>query len=664
MNSFREEMKSKGADMPLRSLLGKSSGLAAGFLLLSTAAWASANVTSWSLEEVDGRETIRLQWDEPCQVEMSEFPAARQVVIRLQDASVADLAMAAPDFSSSQAVQKARLQSVTGTDGSPVVQLTLSLADWQRPALHAAPQGLVVTFEGAAPQAAAAPTITLGNKDIDAMLSGAYGSASAPAGGAGQAATKDVFASFYVPPDISAEEKALQAVGGDVALKNTLALFDRTVNLDYKDADLENVVRSIAARLKLNIVMMPGDVQGRVTVSLNNVRLGDAFDSMLKANDLAYKIEQGGIVRIVPRSAVQTSEKELVTQSISINWVNASEIVQILTPFLSEDGKIGFHSQTNTLIVSDVPENAAKVQGLVQRLDVPEKQVRLEVRLVDMTERAFRSLGMQTNIASEDVGVFNPTPGGTVGVDTSIPKWVGGVGGVVDAGDGLDTSLTRSIGILGSDYNVTARLTALESHNEAVILANPSIVSLNNEAAMIEVVRKIPYLDATNTTQGSVSTVRFQDVGTKIDITPRITNHGYVIQEIKTEQKIQVGTALSTPVVDERNTLTSVISKDEQTIVIGGLRQFESQSSEDGVPWVMRVPVLGQFFKTTNDSQTKVELALFVTPHIVKDPEPNSYNMALYEKLDYNWELPDYYFDEVRMRKGPNETVDPDNKPR
>jgi len=662
MKSFREATMHKGADMPSRSLLGKSSGLAAGILLLSTAAWASTSVTSWSLEEADGRETIRLKWDEPCQVEMSEFPAARQVVVRLLDASATD-AGEAPDFANSGVVEKARLQTVSMPDGKQGVQLTLGFSEWTRPTLHAAPGGLTISLDPAAVASspAAAEPITLGNGDIDALLSGKYGSASAPADGAGQAGTNDVFTSFYVPPDITAEEKALQAVGGDVALKNTLALFERTVNLDYKDADLENVMRSIAARLKLNIVMMPGDVQGRVTVSLNNVRLGDAFDSMLRANELAYKIENGGIVRIVPRSAVQTTDFEIITQSIAINWIDASDAVQILTPFLSDEGKLSFHEQTNTLIVSDVPDSVAEIQRLLQRLDVPEKQVRLEVRLVDMTERAFRALGMQTNITSAETKSFNPVEGGVVNTDETsvIPDWNGTVGGIVEAGDGLDMATTGNVGILGSDYTVQARLTALETHNEAVVLANPTIVSLNNTPAMIEVLRKIPYQDATNTTQGSVATIKFQDVGIRLELTPRITNHGYVIQDIKTAQKIQVGTFLSTPVVDERNTLTSVISKDEQTIVLGGLRQYEAQSSEGGVPWFMRVPVLGHFFKTSDDSHTKVELALFVTPHIVKDPEPGSYNTALYEKIDYNWELPDYYFDEVRMRKAPNETIDP-----
>ncbi len=653
------EKTSKGADMPLRSLI-TSGALAAAGLLLTTAGMADTTIETWGMERTAGQERVRLQWSEPCAAEIAEFPSARQVVVRLPGATLRDAELASRTLRGSDLVESARLQPVTLADGQEGVQMTLNLRSWSEASLMTSPKTLTVSIDA---PAAAAPVgdkvITLGNGDIDEMLD-RFGSADAPATGAGQSASDDAFSSFYIPPDLSVEQKAAQMAGGDIGFQNTVDLFNRTVNLDYKDAELENVLRSIAAKLKLNIVMMPGDVGGRVTVSLSNVRMGDAFDAMLRANDLAYKIEKGGIVRIVDRKLVQPSEIETVTHSIPLNWIDAGRLVGILSPFLSGEGVINSHQQTNTLIVSDVPEKVEIVQGLITRLDLPEKQVRMEVRLVDMTERAFRGLGLETSITSEATLSTLPVEGGVVGDELQlIPKYISGIGGSKDSGDGLDFTANNTFSMFGDEYSLSTRLTALEQHSEAIILANPTIVTLNNVPAQIEVKRQIPYLDATNTTQGSVSTVRFQDVGIKIDITPKITNHGYVIKDISTEQKIQVGSTFGTPIIDERLATTTIIAKDEQTVVIGGLRQFDTQNSEDGVPWFMRVPVFGQLFKTSEDSQSKLELALFVTPHIVKDPEPNSYDMALYEKIDYNWDLPDYYFDQVRTRKAPNETIDP-----
>ncbi len=665
MTRYATEKTSKGADMPLRSLLTSGALVAAG-LLLTSAGMADTKIETWEMQRTAGQERVRLQWSEPCAAQIAEFPSARQVVVRLPGASLQNADAVSRSLTGDGLIESARLQPVTMTDGQDGVQMTLSLKTWTDASLVTSPQMLIVNVDTPSEPVSSAnrPVITLGNDDIDALLGGSYGSASAPSTGAGQSETGDVFASFYVPPDLSQEEKAAQMSGGDIGLQNTMDLFDRTVNLDYKDAELENVMRSMAAKLGLNIVMMPGDVTGRVTVSLNNVRLGDAFDSMLRANDLAYKVERGGIVRIVDRALVQPSNIETVTQSFSLNWIDASTIVGILTPFLTDGtGQLSFHQQTNTVIIEDVPEKVEIIQGLITRLDLPEKQVEMEVRLVDMTERAFRSLGLQTSFVNTQAKSFLPIEDGVVG-DTPelIPDVVGTIGGLKDAGDGLDITNQGSLSFLGSEYNIESRLTALETHSEAVVLANPRVVTLNNVPAEIEVKRQIPYLDATNTTQGSVSTIRFQDVGTRIQITPKITNHGYVIKQISTEQTIQVGTAFGTPVIDERLADTTIIAKDEQTVVLGGLREFQTQNSEDGVPWFMRVPVFGQLFKTSEDQQTKVELALFVTPHIVKDPEPDSYNMALYEKIDYNWDLPDHFFDQVRMRKAPNETIDPRSK--
>jgi type II secretory pathway component GspD/PulD (secretin) len=78
-------------------------------------------------------------------------------------------------------------------------------------------------------------------------------------------------------------------------------------------------------------------------------------------------------------------------------------------------------------------------------------------------------------------------------------------------------------------------------------------------------------------------------------------------------------------------------------------------ASESGVPYLLRIPVFSWLFKTQLNAQNKTELYLFVTPHIIKDPTPTAYQRSLYEKIDYNWDLPDYFFDEVIQRRAPDE---------
>lgn len=670
--------------MQLRTV-SSITGIAAclGVMLQASAAMAGSTISAWDIQQSPGKERIRIHWNEPSSIQINEFPAARQVVVRIADASISQDDLAALNVSTSPVLESAKLQSVTGTDGKEAIQATLTFREWHKPAAVAGSKWLTISYDvpGSASKSAPAPSaapaasgevMTLSNADFEALQAGKAGSSAAPSTGAGQdaAATPaaEPFAQFYVPEDLTAEQKADQLGNTDVGMLNTLALFERTVNLDYKDADLQNVVRSIATKLKMNIIMMPGDVKGRVTVSLANVRLGDAFDSLLVANDLAYKVEKGGIVRIVPRSEVKARDKETVVQSIQINWVDAKDVIGIIKPFLSKDGVLQAHDTSNTIIIEDVPEKIPQVQDLIRRIDLPEKQVKMEARLVDMSERAFRGLGFQTTWTGQDTTTYNiiPEDGGDPSSPDlkTFPNYTANAGGVIDSAGGMKIGGRSDVGFFGQKFNVEATLTALEQHNEAVTLANPIIMGLNNTAASIEIKRLIPYQDATNTDQGSVATIKFKDVGVKIDITPRITNNGYVILDVNSEQKIDTGSPGAVPTIDERKATSTLIAKDEQTIIMGGLREFSAVNGETGVPWLMRVPVIGTFFKTSTDRQTKTELALFVTPHILKDPDPSVYEQALYDKIDYNWELPDFYFDEVRTRKAPNETIDPRAKVR
>ncbi|MDK2970360.1 MAG: type pilus assembly protein PilQ [Candidatus Sumerlaeota bacterium] len=633
--------------------------------LTSAAAWAGPTIDAWDLQQTQQQERIRLRWSEPGAVELHEFPSARQLVVKIPEAALGSAGIPDLDTSASSAIRNVRVTPVTLNDGRDGLQLTINLKSWQKPSVVSTPRWLTISLDAAtaAPAVKASSAakqqsrILLSNEDIEALLTGDFGSADAPDTGAGQstAGAPNAFSSFYVPPDLTTEEKRAQATGiADLGMLATQDLLDRHVDIDFKDADLQNIIRSIAAKLKLNIIMTPGQVRGSVTVSLNNVRLGDALDALLKSNDLAYKIEQGGILRIVPRSEVRGSEKELETRAIAINWLDAGDVSAVIDPFLSADGTAEFSIQSNILIVQDVPENLGQIQELVYRLDVPEKQVRMEARLIDISESARRQLGFRWDITSQNTIATQNAVGGTAPESTASI----GISNIQNAA--LDATINEDIGIFGENFDVAARIQALEERNEAVTLATPTILSLNNIPASIEIKRQIPYRDAVNTDTGSVATVKFSDVGTRVDVTPRITNNGHVTMVLETEQKILVGNdeATGVPIVDERFTSTSVTVKDDQTVVLGGLRQFEALSSEQGTPWLLRAPILGWLFKGSSNRQQKLDLFLFITPHILKDPEPTALEKAMYEKIDYNWDLPDFYFDEVRTRKSPGEIND------
>lgn len=679
--------------MAMRSLISPLRlGFAAAGLFLAGSATAASAVKEVQVYSNDNAEGVELRWSEAAPVSVDEYPAARQVVVTLRGATLTAPANTL-DTRESRAIERVRVQQVTLADGTPATRITVTVRDANvkiTPRVEDGKLTLLATGLAAAPAAKAVPGegYVFTNRELENIDGTKYGSPAAPATGAGQSGGSGV--NFYVPPDLSAAEKAAQS-GSDQGMLRTSEIFEQKVaRLEFKDAPLQNILRLIANETNMNLLLSSSDVKGQVTLALNNVTIGDAFEAILKSQNLAYKIERGGIVRIVPRSQVMTSERETTTEAVTINWVSAESVKTALSPFMSENGgQIEVSKESNILILRDVPETMVAIQELIRRVDVPEKQVKMEVRLVDMTERAGRNLGFNTNfsdannnlnqavtdIPGTSTGGTTPTPLTTllptIGPEAVITEGASGLAGGPSVPDAaLLFNYVDRTRIFGEEYDLSFQLSALETRGEATVLANPVIMALNNQKAMVEIKRQEPFLSSQSTAEGSVATVEFKDVGTKIEITPRITNNGFVQMEILPEQNILRGTRSlglggsqqrEVPLIDERKIQTSVIVRDEQTVALGGLRQFETTMGETGVPFLMRVPVLSWLFKTNGTNMSKTELVLFVTPHIVKDPTPSTYERALYDKIDYNWDLPDYYYDQVTPRDAPGE-VHPDIK--
>ncbi len=709
--------------------------------LVPAAAFAGPAITGWGIETGDTSERIELRWSERGSVDMNHFAKARQVVAVLPEASIGPETQTRLDVSGSRLIERARLQEVTLPDGSDGVQITLQLSYWTTVSNTAEDGTLAFTLT--VPEQfrqSEGETVVLASQgdglvftderiaERDRELFGAEG---APRTGAGQQEDPEAgpLAEFYVPETIAPEARPDYTPPDERTLEVEARLDEPVSRVDFQGTPLENVLRAVAEEAELNILIRPQDVAGRtVTLRLRNVTLRQMLDGILRMNELGYTIEDGGIVRILPRSQVTTTVKETTTETILINWVAAQDVAESVRPFLDrEDGMVQVSRANNMLIVRDVPENIRHIQDLIRRIDVPEKQVLIELRLVNMSESARRAFGTRTGIESQatdprfirdpdanffDLGEFTNATRNLTGTTTltdtvtrtttSGATTTGGTGvlpsttttsGFTNTGTNtltgtLTDSTTSSVGmvpssratagllapgaealqysqlatwnVFGTRYDIDFALNAEEARGEAVTLANPTVLSLNNQEARVEIKRQIPFTSAISAAEGSVATVEFIDVGTEVAILPRITNNGYVQMNIRPEQIIDTGDRPGgVPVTDERRVQASVIVKDEETIALGGLREFSATSSETGVPYLLRLPVLSWLFKNQENTQDKTELYLFVTPHIVKDPTPSSYQMALYDKIDYNWDLPDYYFDEVFARQAPGEEDDP-----
>jgi type II secretory pathway component GspD/PulD (secretin) len=218
---------------------------------------------------------------------------------------------------------------------------------------------------------------------------------------------------------------------------------------------------------------------------------------------------------------------------------------------------------------------------------------------------------------------------------------------------------TFALGETIGTYSLNAVFTALESRGIVEILANPRVATLNNVQASIDITRKIPYTQPSDssTGNGTVSlAVVFQEAGVKIIVTPIITPNGFIRMTIELIQKIDRGQAMaatdSNPLpahlIDERNATTNVIVPSGDTAVLGGLRQLDSTENIFAVPWLHRIPLLGWLFKNKSYNQVKTELVLMITPTMIeRTPSPNDHERELYARIDSQWHKPDHFMDDV-----------------
>ena len=485
-------------------------------------------------------------------------------------------------------------------------------------------------------------------------------------GMAGQPSKMESSPTAFVPSTAGTQGQATDEAGF-VTFQDPI--FDQRVDLTFKDQDIQNVLRLIASRTGLNILMSPKQVSGTVTLQLRNVRLGTALEAILKVNDLAYVREADGIIRIVPLSEVQTSKIELKTEIVELNWVPAVTVSKTIEPFLTKNGKIEADSFSNSLIIVDSPPNLETIRLLIKKIDVPEKQVMIESRLVELNTEASKSFSIHWFALANDGDAASPlnAEAGSINGDRGSPIDTvinaGALGFAEGTSIGSPLAVDSGYGQIAfgttlGNYKLGAALAALQGDNMVEILQTPKVITLNNIKANMEVIQKIPYFQAVQGAGGSTSNnVSFEESGVKIGVTPNVTPNGYVRMLLEVEQRIfrrrvqAPGTpesAFAPPVIDVRSANTNVIVKDEETVIIGGLRGVEGRESVQGIPYFTRIPVLGWLFKDKSNNMNKTDLVLFVTPQVIKDPVLTDQELSRYNKIDRQWHLPDYFYDDVR----------------
>jgi len=381
------------------------------------------------------------------------------------------------------------------------------------------------------------------------------------------------------------------------------------ITLVFRDADLSAVLDIIARKGNLNI-LAGKDIRGKVTVRLVDVPLDVALDAILNVNGYGY-IKTKNIIRILPLSELGETINT-VTETFNLSYATASEAKETLQSFLSSNGNIEVDERTNMLIITESPGNMDRVRSLIPQIDRRVQQVLIEVVILDSVLLDDADFGVSWGLLNTQ----DRSPNTREEEGSAFPDQIN-----VTLPVGAD-ALQVTFGTLLGDFDLNGFIDAVISDTDSRVLANPKVLTLNNEKATIEIVQEFPYNDVTQTSSGGqLSNITFKEIGTKLEVKPQITHDGHVILWIAPEQNSIAGTTgIGVPIVDTRKAETTLILKDHQTIVMGGLRENRNVNTLTKVPFLGDLPGVKYAFRNVQSDKQDSELLVFITVHIVESP--------------------------------------------
>ena len=443
------------------------------------------------------------------------------------------------------------------------------------------------------------------------------------------------------------------------------------LTLNFQDIEVRAVLQLLADASGQNIVVSDS-VNGNLTLRLQNVPWDQALDIVLRTKGLD-KRQDGNVIIVAPAEELAAREKAdlstkkeiralepLRTEYLQVNYAKATDIATLLkggttgstggggagsNSVLSARGSVAVDDRTNTLLLSDTADRITEVRRLVSTLDIPVKQVLIETRVVVVTNDFARDLGARFGVTATrhngTNGLFETT-GTATGIDTGVSSAISNVSSTgsvypvaIPTGTGTPGAVNRynvnlpvanpagsiAFGILGSDFLVDLELSAAQTENRGTVVASPRVVTANQKQATIEQGVEIPYQESASS---GATTISFKKAVLSMKVKPLITPDNRIILDLNVSddsvgQNVVASGGVNVPAINTRAVETQVVLGDGQTVVLGGILTTNQTLQQDKVPWLGDIPILGNLFKNTTDTNDKEEMLIFVTPKILRE---------------------------------------------
>ncbi|OGS91421.1 MAG: secretin [Gallionellales bacterium GWA2_60_18] len=400
------------------------------------------------------------------------------------------------------------------------------------------------------------------------------------------------------------------------------------LTLNFQKIDVREALNVIADFTELNMVISD-TVSGNITLRLKDVPWDQALDIILQSRGLDMR-KNGNVIQVAPRAEIAAKEKinltakqeisdleEVRTESFQLSYQKGDDMIKMLTggkqSILSKRGSAMVDQRTNTLFVQETPSRLEEVRKLIKQIDVPVRQVMIEARIVEASDKFGRNLGVKLGYTSV-APAANPGPndikgpfgGGTfTGTNVNLPAAAAaGTFSMIL----FNSAATRLLNL---------ELTALETDSKGKIISSPRVVTADNVEATIEQGTEVPYQQASSS---GATTTAFKKATLSLKVTPQITPDDNVMMSVDVTKDSVGGTTFNgVPTIDTNKVSTQVLVENGGTVVIGGVYAQTDTTTVNKVPVLGDVPVLGNLFKKTDRTDNKSELLIFISPRIMKD---------------------------------------------
>jgi len=406
------------------------------------------------------------------------------------------------------------------------------------------------------------------------------------------------------------------------------------VTLDFRDADIRNVLRILAYKSGVNIVAGP-DVTGLITIQLNDIPWEEALKVILKTYGYGYE-KSGNVITVSTYEKLAEKrkiEKELadqeplVTEVFSLNYAKAKEVSAAVREMLTSRGRVNFDERTNTLVVTDSGSNMEKIKQVMPSLDSVTPQVLIEAKVIETKLDNSDKMGIDWTAKVTGFGAQAPTTWPFPKLDdskfTPLPSSTGKTSGGSNTNFPVPATTEFKFGTLNFQQ-FQAVLELLSTRTDTNTLSNPRIVTLDNQTATITVGTKWPVAQYTyNTEQAKwqVSGWEYQNYGIILKVTPHVNREGYVTMDISPQVSDKTGEVsfdtAAIPILSTQETTTRVMIKDGETLIIAGLLKDKTTDTKKKIPFLGDIPILGLIFQKSEKAIEKTDLLIFITPHII-----------------------------------------------